>query len=252
MAQSYEVAQCYARRGYACQLDCDIEDCLRFLASTEHPLFFHKFDCCSQCKAQLTMASTAVLAVFKGAESASNAITQFVTNISGLQRNSLLASMMQQICCIGPNKPTECGAGIIQGGLAQLPLTLLNSVVAVCQLSADRFPDNAASPRRVSISVGVMNLIGPWLGALPCCHGAGGLAAQVRVPSSMAASGEASSSQSMSVARPSSDVGPALVLWSCTSAQWLRLSQILQASLVQHGKNCNLCYSTDESRPSKA
>ena len=67
----------------------------------------------------------------------------------------------------------------MQAGLPQLPLTLLNSVVAVCQLSADKFPDRPASPRRVAISVGVMNLVGPWFGALPCCHGAGGLAAQV-------------------------------------------------------------------------
>ena len=68
----------------------------------------------------------------------------------------------------------------MQGGLPQLPLTLLNSIVAVCQLSADKFPERPASPRRVAVSVGIMNLIGPWLGALPCCHGAGGLAAQVR------------------------------------------------------------------------
>ena len=25
-----------------------------------------------------------------------------------------------------------------------------------------------------------MNMVGPWFGAMPCCHGAGGLAAQVR------------------------------------------------------------------------
>jgi hypothetical protein len=36
----------------------------------------------------------------------------------------------------------------------------------------------AASTRAVSISVGCMNLVGCWFGAMPVCHGSGGLAAQ--------------------------------------------------------------------------
>ncbi len=67
-----------------------------------------------------------------------------------------------------------------KAALPQLPLTTLNSVVAVCILSADLFPKSPASVRRVSISVGMMNLIGAWFGAMPMCHGAGGLAAQYR------------------------------------------------------------------------
>jgi MFS superfamily sulfate permease-like transporter len=59
-------------------------------------------------------------------------------------------------------------------------LTTLNSVVAVCALSADLFPDRPASPRRVAVSVGLMNLVGAWFGAMPMCHGAGGLAGQYR------------------------------------------------------------------------
>lgn len=64
--------------------------------------------------------------------------------------------------------------------LPQLPLTTLNSVVAVCALSADLFPTRGASPRKVAVSVGLMNLVGGWFGAMPMCHGAGGLAAQHR------------------------------------------------------------------------
>lgn len=33
----------------------------------------------------------------------------------------------------------------------------------------------------VAASVGAMNLVGGWFGAMPCCMGAGGLAAQVRL-----------------------------------------------------------------------
>jgi MFS superfamily sulfate permease-like transporter len=66
-----------------------------------------------------------------------------------------------------------------RAAVPQIPLTTLNSVVAVCALSADLFPDRAASPRRVAISVGLMNLVGACFGAMPLCHGAGGLAGQV-------------------------------------------------------------------------
>ena len=61
---------------------------------------------------------------------------------------------------------------------AQLPLTLLNSVVAVCLLSADYFPGRGIRPGRMAASVGLMNLLTVPLGGMPVCHGAGGLAAQ--------------------------------------------------------------------------
>ena len=69
--------------------------------------------------------------------------------------------------------------------MPQLPLTTLNSVVAVCQLSADLFPAKPVRPVLVSVSVGLMNMVGAWFGAMPCCHGAGGLAAQVRFQASL-------------------------------------------------------------------
>jgi MFS superfamily sulfate permease-like transporter len=64
--------------------------------------------------------------------------------------------------------------------LPQLPLTLLNSVIAVAALAADLFPKEKPSVRSISISVGLMNLIGGFFGAMPMCHGAGGLAGQYR------------------------------------------------------------------------
>ena len=71
-------------------------------------------------------------------------------------------------------------AGVIRAALPQVPLTTLNSVVAVCALSQDLFPQRPASPRAVAVSVGVMNLLGAPFGAMPMCHGAGGLAGQYR------------------------------------------------------------------------
>lgn len=85
----------------------------------------------------------------------------------------------------GPARPKilnasweEAKRGIVNAGIPQLPLTTLNSVISVCALSRELFPDMSASPSSVATSVGVMNLVGCWVGAMPSCHGAGGLAAQ--------------------------------------------------------------------------
>jgi hypothetical protein len=67
-----------------------------------------------------------------------------------------------------------------RAALPQIPLTTLNSVIAVCALSTDLFPGRAARPRGVAVSVGLMNLLSGWFGAMPMCHGAGGLAGQFR------------------------------------------------------------------------
>jgi MFS superfamily sulfate permease-like transporter len=67
-----------------------------------------------------------------------------------------------------------------KAALPQIPLTTLNSVIAVCALSADLFPGRSATPRRVAVSVGLMNLIAAPFGGMPMCHGAGGLAGQYR------------------------------------------------------------------------
>lgn len=67
-----------------------------------------------------------------------------------------------------------------KAALPQIPLTTLNSVIAVCALSVDLFPARPARPRQVAVSVGLMNLVGAWFGAMPMCHGAGGLAGQYR------------------------------------------------------------------------
>jgi MFS superfamily sulfate permease-like transporter len=76
--------------------------------------------------------------------------------------------------------PEDWLPGLTRGALPQLPLTLLNSVVAVCALSADYFPKRRVSPRGMALSLGVMNLISAPLGGVPFCHGSGGLAAQYR------------------------------------------------------------------------
>ncbi|KAI7895777.1 uncharacterized protein EV154DRAFT_494881 [Mucor mucedo] len=75
---------------------------------------------------------------------------------------------------------SEFRTGFLNAGLGQLPLTSLNSVIALCALIDDLFPKKHATTSRVAMSVGIMNLIGCWFGAMPLCHGSGGLAGQYR------------------------------------------------------------------------
>ena len=57
---------------------------------------------------------------------------------------------------------------------------LLLFLSTVCQLANQLFPTRPVRPAAVATSVGAMNMVGCWFGAMPCCHGAGGLAGQVR------------------------------------------------------------------------
>ena len=66
--------------------------------------------------------------------------------------------------------------------LPQLSLTFTNAVLLTALVAADYFGERAAhvTPRRLSVTSGLANLLLTPLGALPMCHGAGGLAAHWR------------------------------------------------------------------------
>jgi len=69
---------------------------------------------------------------------------------------------------------------ILRGSLVQIPLTLLNSVFAVSVLAGRLFSTGArqVAPTKVALSVGLMKLLTCPFGAMPVCHGSGGLAGQ--------------------------------------------------------------------------
>ncbi|KAI8852377.1 hypothetical protein BC829DRAFT_440795 [Chytridium lagenaria] len=61
-----------------------------------------------------------------------------------------------------------------KASLGQLPLTLLNSVIAVSKLADDLFPERGrpvASVTSVGVCVGLMNITSAWFGSIPYCHG---------------------------------------------------------------------------------
>jgi hypothetical protein len=69
--------------------------------------------------------------------------------------------------------------GVILLALPQVPLTLGNAVLAPVEYNNREFPGRPTSERKVAVSTGIMNSLGSLIGAVPMCHGAGGLAAQV-------------------------------------------------------------------------
>lgn len=65
----------------------------------------------------------------------------------------------------------------------QLMLTITNAVIATAALAASYFPKDAArniTTGRLCLTTGAFNLLLAPFGALPMCHGAGGLVAQYR------------------------------------------------------------------------
>ena len=70
--------------------------------------------------------------------------------------------------------------GAVFLALPQVPLTLGNAIIAVTEENNHLFPDRPVTENKVAISTGVMNLLGPIIGTVPMCHGAGGMAGHVR------------------------------------------------------------------------
>ncbi len=66
--------------------------------------------------------------------------------------------------------------GFLVLSLPQLPLSLANSVLATRQVAEDLFPGRPLSVRQIGFTYSLMNLVNPFLGGVPTCHGSGGMA----------------------------------------------------------------------------
>jgi len=67
---------------------------------------------------------------------------------------------------------------LLLAGFAQIPLTATNAVIATSSLIKTYWPDNPVSEKQLSLNMSIMNLIFPFFGGMPLCHGSGGLAGQ--------------------------------------------------------------------------
>ena len=66
--------------------------------------------------------------------------------------------------------------GLLVLTLPQIPLSLGNSILATRQVAEDFFPERKLTIRRISFTYTLMNLVNPWFGGIPTCHGSGGMA----------------------------------------------------------------------------
>lgn len=70
----------------------------------------------------------------------------------------------------------DIATGFVVLALPQIPLSLGNSVLATHQLTKDLFPERSIGIRKIGFTYAIMNLVNPWLGGIPTCHGSGGMA----------------------------------------------------------------------------
>ena len=67
---------------------------------------------------------------------------------------------------------------MVGAGFAQIPLTAANAVIATVALIKSYWPERDIRPAQLTLSTGLMNLGSSFIGGMPMCHGAGGLAGQ--------------------------------------------------------------------------
>ncbi|WP_241964453.1 putative sulfate/molybdate transporter [Halorubrum sp. 48-1-W] len=76
---------------------------------------------------------------------------------------------------VGLPSPSSISVTALEGTVAQLAMTVGNAAVATSLLLSDYY-DADVSVDELSTSMGVMNLVAIPLGAMPMCHGSGGVA----------------------------------------------------------------------------
>lgn len=77
---------------------------------------------------------------------------------------------------VRPLDPQALIPGLVILALPQLPLSIANAVIATQQTVQDLFPNRPVSIRQIGLSYSLINLILPFFGGVPLCHGCSGLA----------------------------------------------------------------------------
>jgi hypothetical protein len=76
------------------------------------------------------------------------------------------------------NVPTrhDIWVGFYLLAIPQLALSFGNSILATQQIAADFFPGQRLTIRKIGLTYSAMNLVNPFFGGVPTCHGSGGMA----------------------------------------------------------------------------
>jgi len=70
--------------------------------------------------------------------------------------------------------------GFVILGLPQVPLTLGNAIIGTVAENNEYFADRKTTAKTIAIDHGFMNLVSTFMGGIPMCHGAGGMAGHIR------------------------------------------------------------------------
>jgi hypothetical protein len=95
---------------------------------------------------------------------------------SGIDTSAIAAGMGLHVPQPRAVPWSDVATGLVVLALPQLPLSLSNSVIATHRTLRDLFPARAVTVRKIGLTYGIANLVLPWLGGVPVCHGCGGLA----------------------------------------------------------------------------
>lgn len=71
---------------------------------------------------------------------------------------------------------TDILTGFLILALPQIPLSIGNSIIATKQMASDYFPEKKITVRKISLTYSIINIINPFFGGIPTCHGSGGMA----------------------------------------------------------------------------
>lgn len=93
-----------------------------------------------------------------------------------LAEPELQLTIAWQLPYLRPLDPQALIPGLVLLALPQLPLSIANAVIATQQTAHDLFPDRPLSIRQIGLTYSLTNLILPFFGGVPLCHGCSGLA----------------------------------------------------------------------------
>lgn len=96
----------------------------------------------------------------------------FVFKLNGSDLAGAAGFSLPQMRSIGVE---DVITGFLVLALPQIPLSLGNSVLATRQVVEDLFPERKVSVQKLSFTYAFMNLVNPFFGGVPTCHGSGGM-----------------------------------------------------------------------------
>lgn len=70
--------------------------------------------------------------------------------------------------------------GLVLLALPQLPLTFGNAFISITEENNRLFPNRPVKEQTVALSTGLMNVWSSFVGGIPMCHGAGGMAGHIQ------------------------------------------------------------------------